>query len=146
MRKHDIYLIEKEVAFHYFGREQVLYHFFVEASDPAPHLKETIKKQLLYITKTIPFYVFDYHVKKIDALQKGYRLQRARQELTLYSKTSKAMLQNNGRNLSLISEGSYEAEILLFEHLRKVESSFLAINFEEEGVGWLSPVKQAHYI
>ncbi|WLD95254.1 sporulation inhibitor of replication protein SirA [Alkalihalobacillus sp. AL-G] len=146
MRNYDLYLIEEEVAYHYFGREQILYHFFVEATHPIPHLKETIERQLLYITKSIPFYVFDYQVKQIDALRKGYKMQKSRQEIILFSKTSKAVLRNNGRKLTLIAEGNYEAETLMFEHLRKLEASFLAINFEGKSIGWLSPLKQAHYI
>ncbi|MGP4079745.1 sporulation inhibitor of replication protein SirA [Pseudalkalibacillus sp. R45] len=146
MRNYDIYLIEKEVAFHYFGREQVLYHFFVEASRPVPSLVEIIDRQYKYITRSIPFHVFDYHMNKIDSMQKGFKMKKEKQQLTIYSTGSRAVVTNKGRKLSLISTGSFEAETLVFEHLRRIESSFLAVDLEGNSIGWLSPIKQAHYI
>lgn len=146
MRKYDIYLLEKEVAYHYFGREQILYHFFVEAANPVPYLVETIEKQLHYITRSIPFFVFDYHLKQIDSNRKGYKIKKERHKLTVYSENSKAVLSNNGRQLTLVSTGKFDSETLIFEHLRNIDKTFLAIDIEGNSIGWLSPIKQAHYI
>ncbi|WP_408011539.1 sporulation inhibitor of replication protein SirA [Pseudalkalibacillus sp. A8] len=146
MRNYDIYLIENEVASHYFGREQVLYHFFVEASHPVPSLVNIIERQYKYITRSIPYHVFDYHINKIDSMRKGFKIKKEDQQMTIYSTGSRAVVTNRGRKLKLISTGSFEAETLVFEHLRKIENSFLAVDLEGNSIGWLSPIKQAYYI
>ncbi|MCF6137213.1 sporulation inhibitor of replication protein SirA [Alkalihalobacillus berkeleyi] len=138
--------MEKEVAYHYYGREQVLYHFFVEAVQPVPALIHTIDKQLHYITQVIPKVVFEFELKKIDSYRMRYNLKKESRKLMLSSEHSMVILEKKERKLTLISTGNFEAETLLFEHLRNVENTFIAINIEGNSIGWLSPIKQAHYI
>ncbi len=146
MRKYEIFLLEDEVAYYYFGREQVLYQFFVEAVNPVPRLINTIERQLAYITKTIPNFVFDYELKMVDSMSKGFNLTKDVQKLVIYSNGSKAVLKKLDHQLTLISTGNFDAETLMFEHLRKVDKTFVAVDIEGNSIGWLSPVKQAHFI
>ena len=40
------------------------------------------------------------------------------------------------------ASGSYEAETAFFEVLRKIESSFLAVDLDHQRFGWLKPMKE----
>lgn len=146
MRKYEIFLLEDEVAYYYFGREQVLYQFFVEAVNPVPSLRDIIERQIAYITKAIPSFVFNYELKKVDSTSKGFNLKKDEQILIIYSDVSKAVLRKLDHQLTLISTGNFDAETLMFEHLRKVDKTFVAVDIEGNSIGWLSPVKQAHFI
>ncbi|WML50509.1 sporulation inhibitor of replication protein SirA [Neobacillus sp. PS3-34] len=52
------------------------------------------------------------------------------------------------REDSIIVEGvgSYEAETVFFEVLRKCEASFLAVDLEKNRFGWLKPIKERKFV
>lgn len=143
VRRYVIYLMEQDVAKNYFGKEEMLYQLFLEAENIVSPYHSIIKKQIRYITKEIP--LTDLHETLITELRhevKSYEAEKS-YEIHLAEYDSKAVLVLNRHHLSLYSYGAKEAETVIFEILRKIESSFLALDFKNSNYGWLNPIKKA---
>ncbi|XJZ28604.1 sporulation inhibitor of replication protein SirA [Bacillota bacterium Lsc_1132] len=146
MRKYQLYLIEDEFAAHYFGREQMFYQLFQEYQFATGELKMIIKKQIHYITK--PLHALKIHQLIQQQLGKlrGLQYDQGTYTIDLNGKQSRAELEIHGNLITVESSGSYEAETIFFEVLRKCEPSFLAIDFEHQRFGWLKPIKERKFV
>lgn len=147
MRHYHIYLVEDEIAQMYFGEESKLFQLFHEAEQTTSPLKsEVLAKQIRYITKPID----DQKVRL--ALKKGLE---HRTDFVVYpsyflldggSGNSRTKLMIRDSHLHMASLGDPDTETIFFEQLRKIETSFLAMDFEHHRFGWLNPIKQANFI
>jgi hypothetical protein len=145
VRNYQLYLIVDEFASHYFGRERMFFQLFQEHEEAVGDFKSILEEQIHFITKPI-------QVLKIHQIFGQYQ-QRVR---TLYAKSgtyyieigsrSYAKLEIHERFINIKSNGDYEAETVFFEILRKVESSFLAIDFENSLCSWLKPIKERKFV
>jgi hypothetical protein len=146
VRVYQLYLIEEEFANHYFGRERMFFELFLESKHSFGDLKTIINKQIQYITKPIPalrlHQMVHQHLSKI----KGYCAENGYYKVELAGKTSNAWLRIEDVYITVEAEGSYEAEAIFFEVLRKCESSFLAIDIEHQRYGWLKPIKERKFV
>ncbi|MBB5174437.1 sporulation inhibitor of replication protein SirA [Texcoconibacillus texcoconensis] len=143
MRTYEIRLIEHEVALDYYGAEGKLLHLFQEARQAQGTFKTIVDQQIQYISKS-----FDpneiYHKLAISAkFSKGFPFQegsygryievrKGKSEARLYIKNDYMLLQGKG-NLS--------AEMLVFDWLREIDQTFLAIDYERERLGWLTIIR-----
>ncbi|MFB6468903.1 sporulation inhibitor of replication protein SirA [Cytobacillus sp. Hz8] len=145
MRIYQVYLIEDEFATHYFGRERLFYQLFYEYRHSKGELHEIIKKQIDYITKSIPNLRLHHFIN-----QQLQRFKDFRAENGIYyienKKLGSAKLEVFEKALLLQAFGNYEAETLFFEVLRKSETSFIAIDLENQRYGWLKPIKERKFV
>jgi hypothetical protein len=148
VRHYYIYLIEEEFASHYFGRESKIYHLFQDfhwTTVRSNHV-DTLERQINYITKPIPTLFIHqllstYLVNRVD-YQKVHHIHK----IELKANRGNATLIVKERYLELSSDGSYEAETIFFEVLRKFDPCFLAMDLQGERYGWLNPIKERNFV
>jgi Sporulation inhibitor of replication protein SirA len=146
MRHYQIYLIEEEIANHYFGRESIIYHLFLEHERTTSERKKILKKQIQYVTRPIPSLEvhqwLETHLKK----RTDYQTYRSAHLIFHHRDRSHAKLKVFDRSLSLTSNGNYEAETIFFDMLYKYNPCFFAIDFELDRYGWLNPIKIRKFV
>lgn len=146
MRHYHIYLIEDEVAWHYFGREAKIYQLFVEYERTSHHMKEILKKQIEYITVPIPS-LFLHQLLEVQLKRYSeFQMKGSTHLLLLPGGRGQAKLTIYDRYISMSSIGGYEAETIFFEILRKFNSCFLAMDLKLERYGWLNPIKERKFV
>jgi Sporulation inhibitor of replication protein SirA len=139
MREFLIYLITKEVAHAYYGKENKLFQLFFEEQRSSGISKQILDKQIGYITTSISVSQLEEHFWQ--RYNDKYVWQCEGKSYTLTCKNSTVRIELNDRYLRLYSIGNFEAETIIFEALRQFESYFLAMDFNERKYGWLSPFK-----
>jgi hypothetical protein len=138
VRRYIIYLIEEEVANSFFGQELLLYKLFLKGQANFSPQEAIIRKQIEYITKSIP--VLPIHIRLQEKLLQVGGYETSESHFIQYNE-SKAKLTIHFDYLLLLSEGTLEAETLFFESLRQIESCFFAMDFKKHHFGWLNPIK-----
>lgn len=146
MRRYLIYLLDDGVAMNYFGKEEKLYQLFLEADNKLSPYHSILLKQIDYITKKIPLDRIHRHLASDLGNQVQINSEENVYEIRIDDNNSRAILVGHSRFLNLYANGTYEAETIFFESLRKVESSFLAMDFRREHYGWLNPIKHANIV
>lgn len=146
MRTYSIFLVEEEFASHYFGKESKLYHLFLEFQRAHDYKKDLLKKQIDFVTRTIPALPIHQVIEQSLKVRTGYKRYRSGHYLTLTGTDSQATLVVNNHYIELEAEGSIEVETIFFEALRKFDPCFLAIDFTNDRYGWLNPVKQRKFV
>jgi hypothetical protein len=143
LRHYMIYLIEEEIAKHYSGNELKLFQLF-QQYEQEDQLQDVVKQQVDYITITIPTFplqqALENSMKKIE----GYQSRSYQHKLE--KRDSIAKLSIFEKYLKLSSSGSFEAEAIFFEVIRKQAPFFLAIDTKSGRFGWLQPIKQRKYV
>lgn len=145
MRTYQLYLIEKEFASHYFGKEKVIYQLFKEFNDAIGEQKNILQKQINFITKPIQVLKIHQYISQCLPKNKFVYTEKGTYYLEM-GKNCYAELDIQGKRLIIHSSGHYEAETAFFEVLRKVEPSFLAIDFGNQHCGWLKPIKERKFV
>lgn len=149
MRNYYIYLLKEDVAYEYFGKEILIFNLFLEKlQEQSATRLQILLNQINYITNPISVIEINRYIEKNIPVEAEYNQNTTR---FLYkANTSKsysyAELEIFDRYIKLSSEGSYDAETHFFEVLRKYNSCFLAMDFENRHFGWLNPIKQERYI
>lgn len=146
MRKYQLYLIEEEFATHYYGRERVFFQLFREHQQAKGELEFITKKQIAYITKKLEVLKIHQLIQRQLGRVKGFKADHGAYTIELSGKISKAKLEVFQDIITVVAQGSYEAETAFFEVLRKCEASFLAIDLEHERYGWLKPIKERKFV
>ncbi|MRX70697.1 sporulation inhibitor of replication protein SirA [Bacillus lacus] len=147
-RTYYIYLIEEEFATHYYGRESKMYQLFKDYlwKNNLFNFFQLIERQVYYITKPIP----ENQLKQLLTMQLSFR-----KEYSCVNNVHKLVLPGNrgsstlilkDRHIELSTNGSYEAETIFFELLRKFDSCFLAMDFQNNRYGWLKPLKERNFV
>lgn len=145
MRTYQLYLIEDEFASHYFGRERMFFQLFEEHHYSFGSMKDILSKQIHFITKPIPTLRLHQHLNQQLQRMKDFRVEKG----TYYidnGKISSAKLDVFDKYIRLEASGSYDAETIFFEILRKNESSYLAIDLSHHRYGWLKPIKERKFV
>ncbi|MCA1320820.1 sporulation inhibitor of replication protein SirA [Bacillus tianshenii] len=143
MRHYMIYLIEEEVAKHYAGNELKLFQLFLQY-EKEDQLQDVVKQQVDYITIPIPTFPLQQALETSMKHIEGYQAQSYQHKIE--KKDSMAKLSIFEKYLKLSSSGSYEAEAIFFEVIRKLAPFFLAIDTNSGRFGWLQPIKQRKYV
>lgn len=146
VRNYQLYLIEDDVAAHYFGREQLLYRLFQEHERSKGRLKQIIQNQIAYITKPLQVLRIHQMIQKQLGMNKGFKGEHGTYFLELNGKVSMAYLKVGENSIWIKAGGNYEAETAFFEVLRKGEASFLAIDLDHHRYGWLKPIKERKFV
>ncbi|MGD6794715.1 sporulation inhibitor of replication protein SirA [Metabacillus indicus] len=148
MRHYTVYLIEEEFANHFFGREVKLFQLFQEFMRTSPEQPEFIhlKKQITYITRHIPKDYIDDMISSSLYGRYNYAFSHNRHHIESESMQGGAILETGDRSVTVTSEGSFDMEAIFFEVLRKADSCFLAMDFEEKRHGWLKPIKERKFV
>ncbi|WP_442599636.1 sporulation inhibitor of replication protein SirA [Neobacillus sp. D3-1R] len=146
MRVYQLYLIEDEFANHYFGRERMFFELFLESKSSFGELKTIVDKQIQYISKSIPSLRIHQMIHQQLSKMKGFTMENGLYKVEVQGKNSKAILMIKDGYVLVQAEGSYEAEAIFFEVLRKCEQSFLAIDIEHQRYGWLKPIKERKFV
>ncbi|MDR7072246.1 sporulation inhibitor of replication protein SirA [Fictibacillus barbaricus] len=139
MREFYIYLITKEVAHAYYGKENKLFQLFLEERGAAGNTKEILEKQISYVTSLLPISQLEEHFW--EQLNDKYQWQYEGHSYRIDCKNSTARLEINKRNLHVYSFGDMEAETVIFEALRRFEPYFLGMDYHLKKFGWLTPFK-----
>jgi hypothetical protein len=145
MRTYQLYLIEKEFASHYFGKEKLFFQLFHELDNANGGYRMILQKQIDFITKPIPILKIHQFIKQSLQKNKIVYTKKGTYYLEL-GNNSHAELDIQEKRLILNSSGHYEAETAFFEVLRKAEASFLAIDLENQHCGWLKPIKERKFV
>lgn len=146
MRHYYIYLLHAEVGNSYFGKEKMIYQLFLEAETATNELKDVVRKQINYIVTPIPSLQIRMNLDKMLKIRSDLDCIEDHFYLDLKSLDSKAVLKDHGYMITISASGTYEAETIFFEVLRKINRCFFAMDFENNNYGWLNPVKQVNYI
>jgi hypothetical protein len=146
VRSYQLYLIEDEFAAHFFGKERLFFQLFQEYEQSQGELKDITKKQINYITKPLQVLKIHQHLQKQLGKVRGFTEEHGKYFMELNGKLSSAYLEVFEKNLLVKACGSYEAETVFFEVLRKSEASFLAIDLDHFRFGWLRPIKERKLI
>jgi hypothetical protein len=146
VRHYQLYLIEDEFAAHYFGRERMFFKLFQEHDRAEGELKFITNKQITYITKSIEVLKIHKLIQKQLGKKKGFRAEHGTYSIELSGKLSTAKLRVYQDLITIEATGSYEAETIFFEVLRKCESSFMALDLDHQRFGWLKPIKERKYV
>ena len=146
VRNYQLYLIEDEFAAHYFGRERMFFQLFQEHDKAVGELKFITNKQITYITKQLEVLKFHQLIQKQLGKKKGFCAEHGTYSIELSGKLSKAKLRVFQDLITIEASGSYEAETIFFEVLRKCESSFIALDLDHQRFGWLKPIKERKYV
>ena len=145
MRTYYIYLIEKEFAEYFYGRESKFYELFAADRYAMGEFKEIVQRQIHFITKSLPY--LEIHKLLSQSVQKK-RIQISGKVYCTPYKTQEggAELTIGERCLELKAWGGFEAESVFFEELRKFDGRFLAVDIDHKRYGWIRPVKERKYI
>lgn len=148
MRHYYIYLIEEEFASHYFGRESKIYHLFQDFHWTTGRNNQiaTLEKQINYITKPIPTLFIHQLIASHLSSREDYQNLKHIHRIELKANRGNATLIVKDRYLELSSDGSYEAETIFFEVLRKFDPCFLAMDLQNKRYGWLNPIKERNFV
>jgi hypothetical protein len=147
MRNYQIYLLEEEFATHYFGRESILYHLFLDHELSNHHDKKRIlQMQIEFITRPIPNLRINQIIESSLKKYKSYVQDESTHSLKFQLPESEAKVSISGRCIFLEAKGNMEAETIFFELLRKYDSCFLAMDFEHNRYGWLNPIKERKFV
>jgi hypothetical protein len=138
MRNYQIYLIEEEFAYHYFGKERLIFNLFLEYIQSSGKIKSILQKQIKYITKNIPSVRLQLALENSLKSSGEFFFKNGVYYLNKHH-VSCASLKIQNQYILLEAEGNYEAETAFFECIRKCESSFLALDFINQHYGWLKP-------
>ncbi|CAG9621848.1 sporulation inhibitor of replication protein SirA [Sutcliffiella rhizosphaerae] len=141
MREYIIYLIEDEIAKHYSGNEIKLFQLFKQY-EQEHDIQSIIKQQIDYVTLTIPTIRLQHSLETALHANKNYNPSQQKIEKI----DSMAKLTINEKYLKLTSNGSFEAEAIFFEIIRKLAPFFLAIDTKSNRYGWLQPIKQRKFV
>ncbi|MDZ5473373.1 sporulation inhibitor of replication protein SirA [Bacillus sp. 31A1R] len=145
MRTYQLYLIEDEFASHYFGRERMFFDLFREYSHSFGEMSRILAKQINYITKPVPTLRLHQYIHQQLQRRRDFRTEKG--AYYIYNgKISSAKLEVFDKYIIIEAEGNYDAETIFFEILRKMESSFLAIDLDHHRYGWLKPIKERKFI
>ncbi|AVM23974.1 sporulation inhibitor of replication protein SirA [Bacillus pumilus] len=146
-RHYYIYWIEDEFAHHYFGKESILFHLFesLHWTNRTDDELVMLVKQVDYVTKRIP--AFHMHQRLMNNLTNIHYTQIG----SIYSASlpdgkGTAAFIIKDRYIQMSATGSYEAEAVFFEVLRKISPCFLAMDFGSKKHGWLNPVKVRNFV
>lgn len=146
MRRYVIYLLENDVAKNYIGKEKMLFQLFYEAENKVSPYQSVVKKQIHYITKEIPLHeLHQIFMMELHDVLKSYEREKS-YEIQLDKKMSRAILLIHRNQISIYAYGTLESETIFFEALRKMDSSFLAIDFKNYNYGWLNPTKYMEFV
>jgi hypothetical protein len=146
LREYTIYWIEEEFAHYYFGREGMFYRLFAESNEAKGELESVLSMQVNYITKPIPSIQFNQFIKNEMKHRTSYRLTKEGHTVNVENGNSRACLSVAERNITLLTSGKYEAEMMFFELLKKWDPRFLAVDFTQTRFGWISPRKQRKFV
>ncbi|WLR52545.1 sporulation inhibitor of replication protein SirA [Bacillus tianshenii] len=148
MRHYSMYLLRDDVAEEYFGKESLLYRLFLEYEQTTMEQSNIIERQVQYITLPIPTAAIQFQLQKELKRYSGYTSDGQVHSLHIKSRTgiSEAQLSVFPSFMTLSARGGYEAETIYFEILRKMYTSFLAMDFETNRYGWLNPIKQRNFV
>ncbi|WP_026689800.1 sporulation inhibitor of replication protein SirA [Alteribacter aurantiacus] len=146
MRTYEVFLINEEVAYIYYGFESKLFHLFKEHQQATKPLKEITGRQVHYILK--PFDHKDLNEWLHDKLKdnKSYSSSLFYHALQFNDKKSQATIEVKADRLVIQSSGTFEAEMLLFDTLKKYDDFFLAVDYDREKYGWLRPLKSLRIV
>jgi hypothetical protein len=145
VRNYQIYLIEEEFAAHYFGRERMFFQLFQEFEYSVGEIKSILSKQIHYITRPIPNLRLNQFIHQQLQTKKDFRSENSAYYIEQGIRST-AKLELFDRHLILQATGSYDAETVFFEVLRKSEEAFLAIDLYNERFGWLKPIKERKFV
>lgn len=143
MRTCEIYVIKREVAECFYGREDKIFRLFQQYEQCSSTLKAIIEKQIEYITEPVPVMKIQHAVKKHLMVQTGYKEGYFKYFIELPK--SKGKLVISLKKLVIISEGTLDAEMTFFEAIRKIQLPFIAIDLKNERYGWLHPLKDLNF-
>ncbi|HET7580510.1 MAG TPA: sporulation inhibitor of replication protein SirA [Bacillales bacterium] len=147
MRHYHIYLIEDDVAETFFGEESKLFHLFMETvSSESVFHRNTLQKQIDYITKPIPVFAIEKELRNAFRHRRDYSQHAGWHLIEIPGTGSRAQLKIGESRMEMESTGCVAAETTFFEVLRQSERCLLAVEFNEHRCGWLKPVKQTNII
>ncbi|KOO46420.1 sporulation inhibitor of replication protein SirA [Priestia koreensis] len=146
MRKYDIYLIEKEVANHYYQRAGLIFQLFKDFQQPSHIQYDELKKQVEYITKPLPIEELEDAIESAFLHTTAFFKGEKQYKLSILKTQSRARIKMYDRLISLEGIGGVDAETAFFEVLRKLNPYFLAMDFTKEQYGWLTPIKTKKFI
>jgi hypothetical protein len=145
MRIYQLYLIEDEIASHFFGKEKMFLRLFHEYREAVGEFKQILSKQITYISKPIQGIRIHQFISLNLQRNKNFYMDKGTYCIEI-GKKSYAQLEIYENRLILKANGQYDAETVFFEVLRRSESSFLAIDLEHERCGWLKPIKERKFV
>ncbi|MGD6816054.1 sporulation inhibitor of replication protein SirA [Metabacillus sp. 84] len=148
MRHYYVYFMEEEIASHYFGKESKIFDLIRTYHWTSIHDERysLLKQQVEYISKPIPSKSIHQLLNGFLMMRKGYRQLGDLHRIVLNGDPGQATLLIKERYLEIDAQGSFEAETIFFEILRKMNPCFLAMDFQSRRYGWLNPISERKFV
>lgn len=146
MRHYHVYLLKPEIATRFFGKERLIFQLFIERETATEQLREIVRKQVNYISGTIPSLQIKKSLERSFKTCQEFHMIEGDYYLDKKAFSSSVVLKDHGTMLSISASGTYQGETAFFEVLRQINSGFFAVDYENKNFGWLNPVKQVNYI
>lgn len=137
MDNYDVYWIKKEVAYHYFQRNSVLYQFIKEYKQKSD--RPDLKRQFEYITRTFPINKLANHI--IEIYQKcNIEIKGSTNSLEIIDNRYNIALHMNEKHLEFRCKTLFDAEQLLLPVLRSFHPFLFIMCEEMDNYGWITPI------
>ncbi|AZB43048.1 sporulation inhibitor of replication protein SirA [Bacillus sp. FJAT-42376] len=148
MRHYYVYLIEEEFASHYFGKEAKIFDLIrhYQWTSVYDGSYNVLERQVQYISRDIPSRQIHELLTGYLSLRKGYRQVGHLHRIVLSGEIGQATLMIKERYIEIDAQGSFEAETIFFEILRKLDPCFLAMDFQSQRFGWLNPISERKFV
>lgn len=144
MRVYEIFLVQKDVVKWYLHKEETLFQLFLDVKRlQSAKLSPLLQKQIDFITHPIDMPLMDTAMNTRLSTIKEYDYHRYHHEITLNKGNSYASLNLFPKKLVLKGIGLPDAEHVFFEMLRKIEDTFIAVDYTHRHIGFLKPVRRA---
>ncbi|WP_096435305.1 sporulation inhibitor of replication protein SirA [Alteribacter populi] len=146
MRNYEIFLINAEVAYIYYGFEAKLFNLFKEHHYASTPLKEITYRQINYIQKPYNHKELNEWLQDQLTNQDMYDQAENNHVVAPEDGSSQAKLTVMKDKLLLAATGTFEAETLFFDTLKTFDDFFLAVEYERERYGWLRPLRSLRIV
>ncbi|MGM0844648.1 MAG: sporulation inhibitor of replication protein SirA [Bacillota bacterium] len=146
MKSYRLYWIEDEIADFFYGRERSFYNLFLEERISTEKMQETVRKQIHYITKPIPFLPFNRALSQALSAKREYSQYDNKYYIESPCGKNTSRISVLDRYIEVELQGHSDWEAYIFELLRKLDGRLLAIDLDREHFGWLKPIKVRKYV
>ncbi|WP_050614886.1 sporulation inhibitor of replication protein SirA [Bacillus testis] len=149
-RHYQIYLIKERLAGSYIGREQLLFTLFHDYHHSQGEQTRIIGRQIVYVTKRIPIQTIERMIESVGEETGKQKMENSIDyQIDCRSAnglTSTARVEIHNRVIHIYAEGTFDAETIFFECIRKSAPSYMAFELSQNRYGWLKPMKARNLI
>lgn len=143
MNEYVIYWIKKEIAYHFFHKNDILYRFLVAYTNNLHD--QQLARQYEYITKKFPYWELLSHIKKY-ADDHTISIEHIGQAIELYKDDHYIALRIDNKKITIYCYTLHCAEKIIFPMLRLFHPLLFIMSNNVQKFGWISPFVKSEQI